>query len=97
MSVATDDEHVISARWVFPVSSPPLDRGTVTVHAGRIVAIEPRGARTPDTDLGNAALIPGLVNAHMHLDLSSLRGKVPPSADFVGWLRAVVGQLANFW
>jgi cytosine/adenosine deaminase-related metal-dependent hydrolase len=84
------NDQVLSARWVFPVDAPPLAGGTVTVRAGRIAAVEPRGERTPDLDFGNAAIIPGLVNAHTHLDLSGMRDKVPPSTDFVGWLRSVI-------
>ena len=81
-----------TARHVFPVSGPPLPRGTVTVEGDRITAVRPHGERTADTDFGNAALIPGLVNAHTHLDLSAARGAVPPTtADtFTDWLRAVV-------
>jgi cytosine/adenosine deaminase-related metal-dependent hydrolase len=84
------DEQVLSARWVFPVSGPPLGDGTVTVREGRIASVDPAGGRTPDTRFGNAAIIPGLVNAHTHLDLTGMRGAVPPRADFVGWLREVV-------
>ena len=81
-----------TARYVFPVSGPPLERGTVTVEGDRITAVLPHGERTADTDFGNAALIPGLVNAHTHLDLSAARGAVPPTpaAQFPDWLRAVV-------
>jgi cytosine/adenosine deaminase-related metal-dependent hydrolase len=80
----------LTARWVFPVSGPPLECGTVSIRDDRIVAVEPHGQRQPDHDLGNTAVLPGLVNAHTHLDLTGLRGQVPPSPDFVGWLRAVV-------
>ena len=84
--------HTITARWVFPVSGAPLARGTVTVSDGKIVAVEARGARTPDEDLGNVALIPGLVNAHTHLDLSGARGRIPPTDPdhFTDWLRGVI-------
>lgn len=84
------DDQLLSARWVFPVDGPPLDGGTVAVRAGRIAAVEPHGSRTPDVDFGNAAILPGLVNAHTHLDLSGMRDRVPPSPDFVGWLRGVI-------
>jgi len=84
------DPWTLTARWVFPVDSPPLERGTVTIEGERIGAIEPRRARTPDFDLGNAALLPGLVNAHTHLDLSGLRGKCTPSPDFIAWLETVI-------
>jgi cytosine/adenosine deaminase-related metal-dependent hydrolase len=89
---AVADEQVLSARWVFPVTGPPLAGGTVTIRGERIASVEAAGERTPDLDLGNAALIPGLVNAHTHLDLTGLRRRVPPRADFVEWLREVVGH-----
>ena len=68
------DEQTLSARWVFPVSGPPLPGGTVTVRGDRIYSADPAGARTPDLDFGNAAIIPGLVNAHTHLDLTGAAG-----------------------
>jgi cytosine/adenosine deaminase-related metal-dependent hydrolase len=69
-----------------------LPNGTVTVRDGTIFAIEANGKRTPDEDLGNVALIPGLVNAHTHLDLSGARGLIPPTAPdhFTDWLRGVI-------
>src|SRR5688572_4849700 len=86
------DEQTLSARWVFPVAGPPLPGGTVTVRGDRIESVDPAGARTPDVDFGNAAIIPGLVNAHTHLDLTGARGAVPPGPDFVDWLRRVVAH-----
>ena len=85
-------DHTITARWVFPVAGPPLSRGTVTVRRGKIVAVDPHGTRTADENVGNVALVPGLVNAHTHLDLSGARGATPPTdADhFPDWLRAVI-------
>lgn len=80
----------LTARWVFPVTRPPLERGTVTVAGERIVTVEPHGTRAADLDLGNAAILPGLVNAHTHLDLSGLRGALPPGDDFPVWLRGVI-------
>jgi aminodeoxyfutalosine deaminase len=83
---------MLTARWVFPVSGPPLANGTVTVRDGLIAAVEPHGTRTADEDLGNVALIPGLVNAHTHLDLSGARGLIPPTDPdhFTDWLRGVI-------
>ena len=82
----------LTARWVFPVSGLPVERGAVTVRGDKIEAVEPRDARTPDVDLGNVAIIPGLVNAHMHLDLSGARGLIPPTdpEHFTDWLRGVI-------
>ena len=86
------DEQVLSARWVFPVAGPPLAGGTVTVRGDRIASVDPAGARSPDFDFGNAAIIPGLVNAHTHLDLTGARAAIPPRPDFIGWLRDVINH-----
>lgn len=80
----------LTARWIVPVAGPPLERGTVTVRGDRIEAVDPHGSRRADLDLGDAAVLPGLVNAHTHLDLTGLRGQAPPSPDFTGWLRRVI-------
>ena len=50
----------------------------MTVAGERIAAVEPHGTRRADVDLGDAAVIPGLVNAHTHLDLTGLRASVRP-------------------
>lgn len=86
------DAVTYTARWVFPVSQPPLAGGTITVEGTTITAVEPHGTRTPDVDLGNVAIIPGLVNCHTHLDLSGARGKIPPTDpdQFTDWLRGVI-------
>jgi cytosine/adenosine deaminase-related metal-dependent hydrolase len=86
------EEWTLTARWVFPVSGPPLERGCVTVAGDRIVAVGPPADRAPDVDLGNVAVLPGLVNAHTHLDLSGMRGLAPPTPDFTGWLRQVIAH-----
>lgn len=84
------ENHTFTARWIFPVAALPLERGTVTINDDKIVAVEPFGTRTPDVDLGNAAIVPGFVNAHTHLDLSGARGQCPPTPDFTQWLRQVI-------
>lgn len=65
-----------AARWVLPISAPPMADGVVSVRAGRIAYVGPRdGAPEGDyVDFGNAALLPGLVNAHTHLELTVMRG-----------------------
>ncbi|MEP7085819.1 MAG: amidohydrolase family protein, partial [Gemmatimonadota bacterium] len=64
------------ARWVLPISSPPIRDGTVVELAGRIVYVGPREDAPDgvDRDLGDCALLPGLVNAHTHLELTVFRG-----------------------
>jgi cytosine/adenosine deaminase-related metal-dependent hydrolase len=64
------------ARWVLPISAPPIEHGTVAVADGRIAYVGPREAapRGSDRELGDALLLPGLVNVHTHLELTVLRG-----------------------
>lgn len=87
-----NENRTFTARWVFPVNGSPLKNGTVTVHGNTIAAVEAHSVRTPDEDLGNVAIIPGLVNAHTHLDLSGARGLIPPTdpEHFTDWLRGVI-------
>jgi cytosine/adenosine deaminase-related metal-dependent hydrolase len=80
----------LTARWLVPVAGPPLERGTITIDGERIVAVEAHGQWTADRDLGNVAILPGLVNSHTHLDLSGLRGRCPSTSEFTDWLRQVI-------
>lgn len=80
---------LLRAAWVCPVAGPPLREGWVSVRAGRVVAVGQGHAAPPAArvdDLGDVALLPGLVNAHTHLELSWLRGRVPPGPDFLTWV-----------
>jgi cytosine/adenosine deaminase-related metal-dependent hydrolase len=77
---------------VFPIAGPPLERGTITIRGDKIEAVEPHGVRSADEDLGPVAILPGLVNAHTHLDLSGARNRIPPTDPdhFTDWLRGVI-------
>jgi 5-methylthioadenosine/S-adenosylhomocysteine deaminase len=90
-----DTMRLISGRWVFPVASPPISDGAVLIRAGKIVEVGRRAemeATCPSInrwDLGDAALLPGLVNCHTHLELSR-----PPqpigNGGFTDWLVALI-------
>ena len=64
------------ARYVLPIATRPLERAIVAVDGDRIAYVGPRaGAPTgDDVELGDALLMPGLVNAHCHLELTAMRG-----------------------
>jgi cytosine/adenosine deaminase-related metal-dependent hydrolase len=66
----------------------------VAVDRGRIVALGHRGASgaARDVELGDVAILPGLVNAHTHLELSYLREEVPPASQFVDWIRNIMAR-----
>jgi aminodeoxyfutalosine deaminase len=66
------EPHAYRARLVVPVSAPPLRDGVVTIAGERIVAVGVNQSDNPPLDLGDVALLPGLVNAHTHLEFSLL-------------------------
>jgi aminodeoxyfutalosine deaminase len=88
----------IHAAWMLPISGPPVPNGWLAIdRRGRIMASGRRAAadtRSPglfeDVDLGDVVVLPGLVNAHTHLELSYLRDEVPPAPAFVSWIRGVM-------
>ncbi|HEX6939164.1 MAG TPA: amidohydrolase family protein [Longimicrobiales bacterium] len=83
-----------TARWIFPVTAPPIRDGALLVDdAGRIAALGPASAvpapAGADTiDLGDAALLPGLVNVHGHPELSIIRGLLD-DLPFHEWIPAL--------
>lgn len=86
---------LVRAGWVCPIDRPPIVGGWVAIDGERIVAVgqghdapEAREVRT----FGDAAVLPALVNAHTHLELSWLRGRVPPAADFLSWVGGLMSQ-----
>jgi aminodeoxyfutalosine deaminase len=81
----------VRARWVMPSAGTHLPNGWVTTRDGRV---ESTGVGTPPTntrDLGDVVLLPGLINAHTHLELSWLDGRVPPQDSMDVWIRTMMG------
>ena len=81
------------ARWVLPVSAPPIADGAIAVTGEKIVSVGTSSsllAQFPEAatlDLGESAIIPGLINAHSHLELTAMRGFLEDETDFFAWLR----------
>jgi cytosine/adenosine deaminase-related metal-dependent hydrolase len=83
--------RVLRARHILPINHPPIENGWIEVAGGRIVSVgdrSPHGGRIED--LGEVAVLPGLVNAHTHLELSWMAGLVPPAASMAAWIRDLV-------
>src|SRR5216110_875995 len=86
---------IIRARVVVTMDGPPIDNGAVVVLGDRIVdvgkfsEISKRYSTEEVVDLGEQALLPGLINAHCHLDYTCLRGKIPRQKSFTDWIRAI--------
>ena len=87
----------LQARYVFPVASSPIPDGTITIDGGRIVALGSGCGEGEVLELGNAAILPGLVNAHAHLDFSDLTSPLgEPGIGFVDWIRLVMDRRCAF-
>ena len=87
-------QMIVRARIVVTMHGAPIENGAVAVSGNRIVDvgrfddIKTRNAGNA-VDLGEQALLPGLINAHCHLDYTCLRGKIPPQKSFTDWIRAI--------
>ena len=85
---------IIRARIVATMDGAPIENGAVAFSGNRIVDIgrfddiKTRNAGNT-VDLGEQVLLPGLINAHCHLDYTCLRGKIPPQKSFTDWIRAI--------
>jgi 5-methylthioadenosine/S-adenosylhomocysteine deaminase len=89
--------RVYVARWLVPISAPPVGHGAVAVDdGGRIAYVGARAGAPPGSvvDLGDAVLLPGLVDAHTHLELTAFRGLLE-HADFFAWIRALTRARAE--
>jgi cytosine/adenosine deaminase-related metal-dependent hydrolase len=87
--------EVHRAAWVLPIAGPPIRNGWVSVDAGRIAAVGSWG-QTPLSGSGIGGqtpivILPGLVNAHVHLELSWMRGMVPPGDAMPAWAARLIG------
>jgi len=82
------------AAWLLPISQPPIRDAWLRTDRGRIVAFghsRPGDFTAEDEiDLGEVAVLPGLVNAHTHLELSWMRGRIPEGDDFDRWIRRII-------
>ncbi|MFN7827082.1 MAG: amidohydrolase family protein [Acidobacteriota bacterium] len=93
---------ILSARWVVPVTSPVIDHGAVLIDGAEIRAVGKREELRQDypeatfKDLGEVAILPGLVNVHTHLELTLLRGRVEESR-FQPWIVQLITLKAELF
>ena len=91
MMAAPSRSFALKARYVFPVEAGPLPEASVVIHGPRIAAVGQNASASQTIDLGNAAILPGLVNAHTHLEFSDLAEPLgEPGMGFADWIRLVV-------
>jgi aminodeoxyfutalosine deaminase len=92
---------IVRARTVVTMDGPPIENGAVVISGDRVLDVgefpELSGRHSGQelVDLGEQALLPGLINAHCHLDYTCLRRKIPPQKSFAGWIRAINAEKAK--
>ena len=85
---------IIRARVVVTMDGAPIENGAAAVSGNRIVDVgrfddvKTRNAGNT-VDVGELALLPGLINAHCHLDYTCLRGKIPAQKSFADWSKGI--------
>ena len=92
---------LLRARIVVPVGSPPLDDGAVAIEGNRISWVgrwssAPHVSAPEIFDLGDVVLLPGLINAHCHLDYTGFAGNIPPPKGFADWIKSLVSLKASW-
>lgn len=90
---------ILRARIVLTMEGPPIADGAVVIEGARIVEVGAfadigKRNRGQVRDLGESVLLPGLINAHCHLDYTALRGVIPRQNSFTEWIRAINEQKA---
>jgi aminodeoxyfutalosine deaminase len=91
---------IIRARTVVPMAGEPIDNGAVVVSGDTVVDVGPfeevqQRQSGELLDLGEQVLLPGLINAHCHLDYTGLRGRIGPQRSFADWIQAINAEKAK--
>ena len=80
----------LKAKWILPVDRPPIENGLVEFVDGVITTVRVADRHESATDLGDVVILPGLVNAHAHLEFSLVEQPFQPPRPFTDWIRALV-------
>src|SRR5438874_6858554 len=92
---------ILRARVIVTMEGPPIENGAIAISGERILEvgkfpeISKAHASEEIVDLGEQVLLPGLINAHCHLDYTCLRGKIPRPKSFTNWIRAINAEKAK--
>jgi cytosine/adenosine deaminase-related metal-dependent hydrolase len=94
---------LLRARIVLPVCDDAIEDGAIRVVDNKIaevgrwseVSIGVAGDEQI-IDLGDSILLPGLINAHCHLDYSGMAGQLPPPRNFPDWIKGILALKAGW-
>ena len=91
--------RAITADYIFPISSPPIKNGVVIIdNKGIILEVGDSRLKTQDLRLKTyeGIICPGFINAHCHLELSHLKGKITPKIGMAGFIKEFLSKRNNF-
>ena len=85
---------ILRARVIVPISAPPIEDGALIINGGKVSGVTPfrdlrPRARENLLDLGEVVVLPGLINAHCHLDYTDMAGQLPPPRAFTDWIASI--------
>ncbi len=88
---------ILRAKIVLPITAPPIEDGAVFVAGNKIRSVSSWRDLRPHlrekaVDLGEVILLPGLINAHCHLDYTDMAGELPPPKTFTDWIGAITAH-----
>ncbi len=92
---------ILRAKIVLPLTAPPIEDGAVFIAGNKIQAVLPWKNLRPHQrekarDLGEVILVPGLVNAHCHLDYTDMAGEISPPKTFTDWIAAIIAHKSSW-
>lgn len=86
---------LLRGRYVLPTPGNVIEDGALFVHQGRVAAaglwkhLAAEHSQATTIDLGDVVILPGLVNAHCHLDYTAMAGYFPPQKSFSDWIKLI--------
>ena len=96
-----NNQLILRARAVLPICRPPIENGAVVISRERIIAVGNwknilRQYCGEVCDLGESVLLPGLINAHCHLDYTDMAGLFPPRKSFCDWIKLITTEKSHW-
>ena len=93
--------RIVSARWIVPIDGPPISEGAVVLDddgtvrmVGARASVRAAFSSAPE-ERAEGVVLPGLVNAHCHLELSALADVVPGGGGFINWAQRFLKKVGE--
>ncbi len=91
---------IIRARIILPISQPAIEDGAIHISGNKIIAVgrwrDLKSVADQVTDLGESIVLPGLINAHCHLDYTDMAGMISAPKLFSDWIKAMLALKAQW-